>query len=667
MPDPAATEPHDDADQASANPIARHPWLTLLAVLLVAVAVLVAIWDWNWFKGPIERRVEAKTGRNFDIAGNLDVDLGRILRIRMDDLRFGNAQWAREPTMAQAERLEFALEFWPLLKRQVRIPDLRLLKPRLRLETGPEGAGNWVLRQDQTDGPDPTFRRIFIDDGRLQYLDAPHKTDIDVSVASRPGAAKDGKNRSWADGNTPIDVTGGGRWKGNRFTLKGHAESPLQLRDRDAPYRIDMRASAGSTDAHARGTLLDPIRMRDFDLKLALSGQNMDDLYPLIGVPTPPTPPYRFDGRLTRKIDGKTSTWHYDGFSGKVGDSDLAGSASVKLGGKRPFLRADVRSKRLDFDDLAVFIGRAPQAGRGETTNTELAALAARQAGTAKVLPDEPYNLEKIRAMDADVRLRASRITAPRLPLDDMDAHMFLQGGVVRLEPLNFGVAGGDIRSTIRMDARESVIRTDAKITGRGLDLPTLVPQAESLRGAIGKLGADMQLNGRGNSIARMFASANGDAALGMGGGRISKLLMRKAGIDLAGIARIKLTQDSLIPVRCGLGDFSVRNGVMTSRKFVFDTSDIVLLGSGDISLRDETIQLVIQPRPKRLRLLTLRSPLHAGGTFRHPTLRPDYKRVGLRAAAAVALGTIFPPAAALAATTSMARSTDSDCGRYGK
>ena len=666
MPDPAANESHNDTSPASANPIARHPWLTLLAVLLVAIAVLIAIWNWNWFKGPIERRVEAKTGRAFDIAGDLDVDLGRILRIRMDDLRFGNAPWAREPTMAQAERLEFALEFWPLLKRQVRIPDLRLSKPRLRLETGPGRVGNWVLR-DEADGPDPQFRRVFIDGGRLQYLDAPRKTDIDVSIASRTEKAATKQPRSWADGNTPIDVAGGGRWKGNRFTLKGHAESPLQLRDRDAPYRIDMRASAGSTDAHARGTLLDPIRMRDFDLKLAVSGQNMDDLYPLIGVPTPPTPPYSFDGRLTRKIDGKTSTWHYDGFSGKVGDSDLAGSASVKLGGKRPFLRADVRSKRLDFDDLAVFIGRAPQAGRGETTNAELAALAARQAARTRVLPDEPYNLEKIRAMDADVRLRATRITAPKLPMDDMDAHMYLANGVVRLEPLNFGVAGGDIRSTIRMDARESVIRTDAKIAARGLNLPTLVPQAESLRDAIGKVSGDIQLRGRGNSIAHMFATADGNAAVGMGGGQISKLLMRKAGIDLAGIARIKLTQDSKIPVRCGLGEFAVNNGVMTARKFAFDTSDIVLLGSGNISLRDETLDLTIQPRPKRIRLFTLRSPLHARGTFRHPTLRPDYKRVGLRAAAAVALGTIFPPAAALMATTSLAKGTDSDCGRYAK
>ena len=39
------------------------------------------------------------------------------------------------------------------------------------------------------------------------------------------------------------------------------------------------------------------------------------------------------------------------------------------------------------------------------------------------------------------------------------------------VDPLNFGVAGGDIRSVIRMDGRESPIRTRAQISARGLNL----------------------------------------------------------------------------------------------------------------------------------------------------------------------------------------------------
>src|SRR3546814_13872986 len=79
----------------------------------------------------------------------------------------------------------------------------------------------------------------------------------------------------------PIAVEGGGHWKGNRFSLRGSAESPLDLQDPDSPYRLDAHAQAGPTRAHARGPLLDPPRLSDFDPKLALSGQALYDLYPL--------------------------------------------------------------------------------------------------------------------------------------------------------------------------------------------------------------------------------------------------------------------------------------------------------------------------------------------------------------------------------------------------
>ena len=623
--------------------------------------MLVLLWDWNWFKGPIQRQVEQRTGRTFEIGGDLDVDLGWAPTIRADRVRFGNAPWSKQATMASAERVEFDLELRPLLRREVRIPRLRLARPVLNLEVGPKGIGNWTFGAPGT--TDMQFRRLWIEQGKLAFLDADAKTDIRVDVASQ--AAKGGETAA------PISATGGGRWKGNRFTVQGRAQSPLALGDADSPYRIDARATAGATRAHARGTLLDPLRLRDFDLKLALSGNNLDDLYPLIGLALPASPPYALDGRLTRDItsakSGQRVVWHYDGFTGKVGDSDLGGKLSVETGGARPYLRATLSSKRLDFDDLAGFIGAAPQAGGGETTNPELAALAARQQARPRVLPDAPYNLERLRSMDADVHWKARRIDAPSLPLDDMDAHLKLDDGVLRLEPLNFGVAGGDIRSVIRMDAREATIRTRAQITARGLNLAKLMPDVKLAQDAIGKVGGDIAITGSGNSIARMLATADGDIALGMGRGQVSNLLMEYAGLDLAEALKFLVTKDRKVPVRCAFGDFAVRDGVMTTRALAFDTTDTILVGDGTISLRDETLDLRLRPRPKDRSLFVLRSPLLVSGTFKDPGFRPDLMRVGLRGAIALTLASIAPPLALLA-TIELGPGEDSSCGgRYAR
>lgn len=637
--------------------VRAHPWWTALALLLLAIVVLALLWDWNWFKGVVESQVKAQTGRELHIDGDLDVDLGRVITVRADGLRFANADWAKIPTMASMDRLELQIEAFPLFAGNVRIPSIRLTRPDLRLETGPKGIGNWAFGNDEppSDKP-PRIQRLLIEAGQMRYVDAPAKTDIKLRVASVK--AESGNSAP------PIGVDGGGRWAGNAFTLKGTAQSPLDLQSTDTPYKLDLRATAGATKAHASGGVVNPLQLRGFELNFALSGSNLADLYPLIGVALPLTPPYALDGRLGHH----GNTWSYKKFTGKVGDSDLGGSASVILGGARPKLDAQLVSKRLDFDDLAGFIGGAPTSDGSEGTNAEAKAIAAKAAASPRVLPDTPYELDKLRSMDADVTLKATRINAPSLPLDDMDAHLFLDDGVLRLDPLNFGVAGGDVRSTIRMNARESTIHTKADIVLDKLDLDQLLPDAKLTEGAVGKIGGHLVLDGDGNSIASMFGSADGSIALGMGKGQISNLLVELAGIDVYESLKYLIGKDKKVPLRCAFADFGVKRGLMTTRALAVDTTDTLIVGEGTINLADESMDLTLKPRPKDRTIFALRSPLKIGGTFKDASFRPDLLRVGLRGAIALALGSIAPPAALLATIDLGDGPEQADCGgKYAK
>jgi len=624
--------------------------------LFAALLILIALWDWNWFKGPVERAVQAKTGREFHIHGDLDVDLGRVTTVRGDGLTFANATWARQPQMATADRAEIDLRVWPLLRGQVRIPEIRLVRPDVLLETAPDKdqPGNWDFL-GPSDGDPPVLQRLLVDDGRLQFRDAAGKTDVLVSLDS-------GKPRD-KDSGPPLLVKGKGRWQGNPFSLEGNTESPLELTNTGHPFRIHLDGRAGSTHAIASGTLTNPFQLRVFDLELMLSGQDMEDLYPLIGVAMPSTPPYRLKGRLKRD----NAVWRYENFTGTAGDSDLGGTAQIDVSGERPFLKADLVSKRLDFDDLAGFIGAPPKTGAGESANAEQKAKAAALAASAKVLPETPYDLSKLRAMDADVRWKAQRINSPTLPLDDMDAHLKLNDGLLRLEPLNFGVAGGDIRSTIRMDARKQAISTQLQATIRKVQLGKLFPDAKLAEQASGGISGDINLTGQGNSVAAMLGSSDGAVALGIGRGHVGNLIMELAGLDVAESVKFLFTGDKQIPLRCAWGDFAVDNGVMQSRSLAFDTTDTLILGEGKVDLKQEQLDLLLRPRPKDMSILALRSPLRIGGTFKDPSFRPDFKALGIRGAIALALGSIAPPAALLA-TIDTGPGEDSNCGgRYAK
>ena len=118
---------------------------------------------------------------------------------------------------------------------------------------------------------------------------------------------------------------------------------------------------------------------------------------------------------------------------------------------------------------------------------------------------------------------------------------------------------------------------------------------------------------------------------------------------------------DNNVLLRCAAAAFDVKNGLMTSRAIVLDTSDTVITGQGNISLANETLDIVLKPQPKDMSILSLRSPLKIGGTFADMSAGPDKAALAGRAGLALVLAAINP-LLALAATVETGPGKDADC-----
>jgi hypothetical protein len=205
-----------------------------------------------------------------------------------------------------------------------------------------------------------------------------------------------------------------------------------------------------------------------------------------------------------------------------------------------------------------------------------------------------------------------------------MDARLQIHGGQVRLDPLNFRAAGGDIDARITMDARRSPMVTVADVQGRGLKLNRLAPNVRALLESAGTLDARTELTMYGNSTAAMFGSANGKLAVAMNGGTISDLALRLADLDVANALVALARGDRAIPIRCFVGDFAAVDGVLQPQTLVLDTAHTIVRGEGTINLRDERLALQLIAKPKDGSLLALRGPIRVDGTLASPVVHPD-------------------------------------------
>ncbi|NLC35564.1 MAG: AsmA family protein, partial [Alcaligenaceae bacterium] len=167
--------------------------------------------------------------------------------------------------------------------------------------------------------------------------------------------------------------------------------------------------------------------------------------------------------------------------------------------------------------------------------------------------------------------------------------------------------------------------------------------------------------------IAGLLGTSNGELSLALSRGTISRFLMEAAGLNIANVIFVKLFGDEQVMLECLVADFAVKEGVMQTRLFVLETEDAIVTMEGSVSLKNETLNLDIRPQNKTLRIFTLRSPLYAKGSFKHPDVGVQAGPVAARAGAAVALGVIATPLAALVPLLNVGSGDDHACSALGE
>ena len=619
----------------------------LLLPPLLAIA-LIAVLGWNWARAPLQNYVLEKTGRELHIAGDLTISPGwPAPRVHARAVTFANPLWARQKQMVDVDDVEFTVDLTELIRKKLVFPQVRLNHPTVFLEHSADGRKTWLLDLQQVDeNAQISIGRLTLDRGWFGYEDANQQTSILLNLATQAAPA----DAAAGDG---VTFSATGKFKGLTLAAQGSGGSVLSLRDDLLAYPFKLAATLGQTRIKAEGTVTSLFKGTAADIQLDLRGDSLAQLYPLIGIAFPQTRPYTTTGRVIHS--GKL--WRYEKLTGHVGNSDIAGTMQIELGGVRPAMRGDLVSKQLDFDDLRPIIGaKAAQPAQPPASSSV--------ATAPRVLPEIPFKTERWSSVDADVRLRADTIArAKELPLENLVMHLKLQDSQLTLDPLDFGLAGGHLKATVSLDGRVRPIQARTKIVARRILLAKLFPTLDQTKASVGQINGEIDLAGRGDTVARMLATSDGRVSLIVEKGEISKLLMEQSGLHVLEILQLKIIGDKTVKLRCAVADFGVKSGVMSANALVLDTQISTLVGTGSIDLGHEELDLTLVPKTKATSPVALRSPIYVRGTFSKPVVMLDPGRIAARSAGALALA-LINPLLALIPLVEMGPGQDSDCGR---
>lgn len=632
-------------------------WMGGLVAFLVFFTLAVYFFPWDTLREPFNRYVSDQLGRRFEITRHLAVHVGRTTTVRADGVEIANPAWAHEPYLLKATGAEFDIKLFPLLFGKIEIPRAVLTEPQIGLQIEPDGRRTWALSRDTTDASAaPKIGALLVDKGSLSYRALAQGADLDVRFSLVQES----------DSQLPLSYKANGKWKNEIFTASGRAGGVLQLSENtEGLFPLEVNAIAGRTTLKAKGSITNLAALDAIDATFNLEGRNLDELYKQLGVALPSTRPYKFSGQLNKR--GKV--WSTTRIQGVLGKSDISGALSFDQSAKVPLLTGKVQSKMLDFADLGPVVGLAPSASLPAKMSPGAGSAAApkntpvrNQGASRKVLPVAALDVARLQSMDADVTYSAADIKHVEvLPLDKGSVHVKLKAGVLQLDPVSLGVAGGTVAGRIQIDSNVKPAAFSTRLDVRALRLNQLFPTVETTKTGLGKISGQFDLKGHGNSAAQMLGSASGNMAVLMGQGEISNILLEFMGLDGGEVIKFLLRGDRNVQLRCAAAAFDVNQGLMSSRTIVLDTTDTIITGQGKISLADETLDILLKPEPKDHSILSLRSPLRIGGTFGKPTAGPEKTALAGRVGLALLLGAINP-LLALAATVETGPGENADC-----
>ena len=629
---------------------------------------------------------------------------------RRDDGKAGTKEPADlldASTMARIGSATASVRLWPLLGQHLSIDTVALTGPQVALARAADGVNNWTF--ERKDGPRSPWRfdvdRLVVNQGVLGYADAMKDLDlqarIDTTEPVAPGpsaslasglptssapaqaartrasqaapaiaatTAASGETQAPLSTAVPTPSDAGAVPYGLRFKLEGRyakarvqgegqAGQVISLRNKVVNYPLQINASAGTVALSADGILANPGALSGLDFQVRLKGASMADLYEVTGLVLPNTPPFETNGRLTGSLEPERAVWQYTDFRGKVGQSDLQGSLKYASGKPRPRLTGAMTSNQLRLADLG------PTIGTNEADNTRRGRDQPGK-GRGKVLPDSKFAAERWNAMDMDLTFKGRHIIRPQsLPLEDLSLRAVMENAQLRLSPLTFGVAEGKIESQVSIDGRTPPLKAQIHGTVQGLQLSALFPKVQLMKKSFGRMDGAIALQSSGNSVAGLLGEGTGEMRLYVRDGTLSKQMLDLAALNLGSIIVGKLFgENKEVHLRCAVADFTVVDGLATTRVVKMSTEDAIVEATGTIDLGTEELNLRIKPESLEWKFFSLRSPLYVKGTFGDPNVGVEAGPLLLRAGAAVVAAAVAPAALALVPITVPAADDDTHC-----
>jgi AsmA protein len=574
-----------------------------VGVLLgAAAAYLLTLLSPDNVRAQVEKAVEAATGRDLSIQGEVGVALWPVFGVSAKDVSLANVAGGVAPVLAQAREVKVGVAIWPLLDREIEVHELVIEGPTLNLEVDAKGAPNWVFTPPPAAVPPPqgptapapaapklTVHTVRVIDGAVSYANAQSQQRYSVSALTLDSAL-----RGW---DQPTTVRGHGVFNeeavkveaeiGRAGVLLDGAETPLVFLLNSTPLVARFDGTAIAASGGLRGAI-------------EASGPSLRNLSRWVGAHLGDgsmLKAFRVVGALTRteaRASFENATITLDGIDAR-GDFSLESLAS--RGARKPLLsgRLEVKGANLTpYLTVARPVAGQPASAEAEPPRVEIAALDVKRTGW----DETPLDFSGLNAIDASLEITVSApLRIQTMQIDQLQTDLTLQDGLLLASLNRMQMYGGSGDGRVTINVREPQMQIGAELTINGVRAEQFLQAFMGYDQLNAAAVVRFKVRASGQSQDALLRSLSGDGGFAFSNGALS-------GVDFGGVSRTvgNLLDGKLIgpqartPFNGFSANFQINRGIAATRDFTLESSEMRLTAIGAIDVANQALELRLTP-----------------------------------------------------------------------
>jgi len=568
-----------------------------VALVIAAVVGFAAAFQAGFLRNTFLHLISVRAGRSISVDGALRIELfSWTPSITAERVVIDNPHWMPPGRTAEIGSLSLVFEI-PRPHHRFGVDRLSINAATLHLVRDATGRANWQWNDPTVQRADKKLaivRSLTVPGAHVTLDDLRHHLKFE-GVASAEGPP----------GEAQVKISGEGDLNGHPVSFEIKSDS-LTSASHERPYHFSYTEHSSGSHLEGEGVLPRPFDFTAMESTFKAAGEDLQDLYYLVGLHLINSGAYRLTGKLERN----GLHINFSDLSVHSGQSDMRGSVGIDSTSARPQLDVRLESHLLRIADMGLrAAGRAPP-----------------DSGPPLVLSKAALRPAGFRKDDAEIALHIEQLELTRLKLQNVAAKGSLDHGVLAVQSMSAHLLGGEAQGRGKLDMSQDPPRADIDLKLTGLELGQIGhKEGASTPGAPppieGSLRARILVSGRGTSVHQIAATANGTIAAVVSHGTVRDSLAELAGMDLRALGLLMSKNKHDTALRCAVAIFTDRDGTLTAQSFVADTEPVLITGTGQIQFDTESLDLSLHGEPKGLRLFHWRSPVLIKGTLSHPSI----------------------------------------------